>query len=213
MKAARLASLALVGAFVALVASACSPDSSLFGTGGTGGSGGTGGGGGRDAGKIDFAACNGPGQCTLVASGCCDACGMPQLSGLTAVNKENVPEFKKEVCPEPEQCPGCETKFNPNLFAYCESGKCVGADMRTDPVSQCHKPADCKLRFGAGCCESCTGTEEQLTSVAINNENDLKSLVCSPGTVCENCMPQYPMGPIVDCGAEGHCKVVVFAPP
>lgn len=171
-----------------------------------GGSGGTGTGGtsSGDGGSTSFTACNGPGQCELVGTGCCGSCGTPELTGKTAVNSAQADAYFKSVCPEPVPCPACAEQPNPNLFAYCDSGNCRAVDVRTDALSACNTDADCRLRFGTDCCESCSGDTSQLVAVSVSN--DLGALTCSPNEDCPGCIPGYPPGAIAICNA-GHCMV------
>src|SRR4051794_10261503 len=117
MKIARVASLAILSAF-ALVVAAGGCRVSVEGAGGSGAGAGGGGGGG------DFGACDGPGQCELVATGCCGGCVTPELSSLAAVNQARAADFAKSVCPEPLPCPKCAAQPNPNLFTTCQEGHC-----------------------------------------------------------------------------------------
>jgi hypothetical protein len=190
----------------ALAAAAGCGSSVVDGSGGGGTTAGTGTGGGGSS----FDACTGPGQCVLVANGCCGTCGMPGPGSLASVNQAQASAFQMSVCPNPPPCPECAQQPNPDLFAFCEpSGHCLIGDVHTNPVSACTTDADCTLRFGSDCCEACEGNSSQL--VALNKNSDLHALVCAPDTGCPGCVPMYPAGAAAVCDA-GHCAVV-FANP
>jgi hypothetical protein len=164
MNLLRLASLALLGT-IALLGSAGACGGGVQGAGGSG-AGGSGGGG--SGGGAAFDACTGPKQCVLTNATCCGVCGMPEVTDMVAVNQAKLDAFRGDLCPQPVGCPECAQEPNPNLFAYCEEGRCVAADARTHAVSACTDTSDCVLRYGMGCCEStCQGVESELTSVSV----------------------------------------------
>jgi hypothetical protein len=203
MTIARLASLALLSALALLLAASGGCRGTVEGAGGSGAGGAGGAGGGAD-----FAACDGPGQCALVPTGCCGTCGAPELSDLAAVNTARAAEFAESVCPEPIPCPKCATQPNPNLFATCRQGRCVAADARTDAVSACQQSSDCVLRYGMGCCEStCMGTEGELTCVSVTGFQAIHSELGCDSVACDACLPVYPMFAVPLCNAQGHCEV------
>jgi hypothetical protein len=156
----------------------------------------------------DFYACDGPGQCMLATPGCCDACGSPELGAFVAINSAKLDAYNKYVCPEPTPCPGCIFELNPNYIAYCQAGKCVAADVRTDPVSQCASDVDCRLRNGTSCCEGCGMVPASVVAVSYKAPQSMEALECSPDDVgCPKCAAQYPDGWTAACGASGHCSV------
>lgn len=160
----------------------------------------------------DFYACDGPGQCMLATPGCCEACGSPELGTFAAINRAKLDAFNKYVCPEPTPCPACVSETDPNYFAYCQAGKCVAADVRTDPVSQCSADADCRLRNGTACCEDCGMVPAFVVAVSFQAPQSMEALECTPDIGCPKCLPQYPAGWTAACGASGHCSVTE-APP
>lgn len=156
---------------------------------------------------IDFAACDGPGQCMLAEPGCCPACGIPELGAFAPINSKYEADYQKYVCPEPTPCPACETIPNPNLFAYCDAGHCVAADVRTHAVSACKSSSDCHLRAGSACCEACGDVSfDSLIAVSGTSGVSLASLVCSPNGDCPDCIPNYPAA-VATCADDGHCQV------
>lgn len=195
------------------------------GTGGAGGAGGAGGGtttgtatasttsstGTGGSLPDDFTACDGPGQCTLVTVECCPPCGMPELPDVLAVHVAQGMAYKDYTCPDPVDCPACETGYNPHLFAYCDTaaGKCVAADTRTHAVSACTADEQCALRNGTECCENCNELQSyELTAVASGADPSLMELVCAPEIACPPCVPIYPADVIAICSNDGHCQVL-----
>ena len=163
------------------------------------------GGGGGGPAPSEYNACSGPGQCVLVSNSCCGTCGTVTLADQAAINITQGAAFLETVCPEPTPCPACASMANPNLFAICEQGTCRGADVRTEPESACTTNADCQLRYGTGCCDSCDGAPWQL--VAVSTSSNLSASQCAPGTGCDGCLPQYPKDAEAIC-SNGHCQVV-----
>lgn len=175
------------------------------GSAATSGSAGTASGGGGAV--PGYAACSGPGQCTLVASGCCGVCGMPELSNVVAIHEDKYAEFFDVTCPGPiPPCPGCPTASNPDLFAYCEAGQCVGADVRVHELSACQSDSECVLRAGLECCECGSDGISALRADAVGS---LQQLVCVPDEACDDCAPVFPDNAVASC-VEGHCRVVYF---
>lgn len=158
----------------------------------------------------DFTSCDGPGQCVLAVPGCCSGCGVPEVGDFAAVNSAKLDAYHTSVCPEETPCPACEGGINPNLFAYCDAGKCVAADVRTHAVSACATSADCHLRVGAGCCEGCGPVSESDLTVTSNAVPGLEALVCGPNAGCPECAPQYPPDVAPSCGGDGHCELVLL---
>ncbi len=202
----------LVSAFLVAALSqttACGGDVS-GGNGGSGGNAGSGGNGGA-GGAPSFAACTGPGQCTLVKNSCCGACGEPTLADVEAVHADLTDEYATYICPEPSACPACAVSPNPDLFAYCEAGSCVGADVGAHALSECTTAADCSLRLGMGCCEPCSGEEAGLVAVKSSAIPTVYELLCDPQVSCPACAPVYPPEWKADC-VSGHCAVVPAMP-
>jgi hypothetical protein len=162
------------------------------GTGTTGGSGGSGatGGGGIDAG-VDWSACNGPGQCDLAPEQCC-ACGRLFLADLRAINSSKRAEFSKQVCSAmPTPCPPCVPYVDPHFMARCESRRCRGIDIRSDPTyTKCGSHQECRLRKGLACCE-CGATGEWVAVSHLGNML-IQADACASGSVCPGCVPVPP---------------------
>lgn len=185
------------------------------GGGGTGGSTGAGGGATTTTSGTNtsaFSACTGPGQCILMQPSCCSGCSTLELGSVVAVNEALAQEYFNFVCPDPVPCPECEPLPNPNLFAYCDNGQCVAADVRKEDFSKCASDADCALRATSGCCQPCSATAFEMIATQPGAEETLKSLVCAPDEGCSKCLPQYPPQVSAVCAANGHCAVAGIGP-
>ena len=160
-------------------------------------------------GAPSFAECDGPGQCILAAPGCCGAgCGMPELGQFVPIHKQHAGDFFNLTCDDPNVgCPECASASNPNLFATCRSGQCLGHDVREHPFSECQVQDDCKLRFGLECCE-CGSDYLGVTAIRKDAEALLVEAVCVPQQGCDDCVPTTPPSTYAECIA-GHCAVVV----
>jgi len=158
-----------------------------------------------------FADCDGPGQCTLTWTGCCEGCGIPELDDVVPVALAQLEAFRDQQCPVPEACPACASCLNGNLFAYCDEGTCRSADLRDHPFSECSAASDCTRRAGTNCCESCGNISVECGGlVAINAQfqDDLASLVCEDDSACPPCAPIYPDEAFADCD-DGRCTLVI----
>jgi hypothetical protein len=178
------------------------------GTGTTGGAGGVGGTGGTGGG-VDpaFDVCTGAGQCELVSATCC-SCGTLGLGQLSPINSSKRDAFSKQVCSAmPQPCPPCIGMVDPHLAARCESGRCRGFDIRTDPTyTKCGSDQECTLRNGLGCCE-CGAPSGGSDWVAISHLGRmlLAGQVCAPGSVCPACIPIPPANTVARC-LSGTCQ-------
>lgn len=200
-----------IGLFLSVIVAGCS-SSSGGGTGGGGGSGGAGGGG-----TVDFAACDGPGQCVMALKGCCESCGVTRPEEYEPINDSKASAHFDAVCsdktPGGPVCDACISYRNPNIFATCEQSACVAADLRAHAFGACSTADDCRLRMGASCCEACQGFPEGLTAIAKSQEGAFLQAVCSPlAGACDDCAPQYPAGYVADC-VNSQCVVTQLAAP
>ena len=90
-------------------------------------------------------------------------------------------------------------------------GQCVVEDLRESAFTACKVDANCELRNGTSCCESCTS--ENLVAVTkplvgADAYFGIENLVC--GDVrppCLACVPGKPADAIATCGPTGHCVV------
>lgn len=163
---------------------------------------------GPEAGEIpDWAVCDGPGQCVVMTRGCCPPCGVPSLADVAGVHEARQAAFRAVTCTDPDpSCPECPTRDEPNLVAFCVGGRCAPIDLRTSELSACAVDGDCVLRYPE-CCERCIADPHHLVAIAAERLGDYRNQVCRPGQPCPACLPQYPVGYVAVCGAEGHCAV------
>ncbi len=179
-------------------------------TGGSGanpGSGGAGGAAGAFDAAVDWGACTGPGQCEL-AMKCC-ACGVLGLDQLTPIHSANRDAFKKQSCgPNPLPCPPCVGTIDPNLMARCESGRCQGFDIRSDPTyTKCGSDQECTLRKGLACCEC--GAEGNWVAVSHVGNMLIGRDACAVGSVCPGCIP-VPPGDLFPRCDNGTCRMFIL---
>jgi hypothetical protein len=194
---------------VTLDAAADTPQDSAGGDGGAGGSGT--GGGIADSGLSNWALCarGGAGgvddQCVLEANNCCGQyCSSQPLSSYTAVNVERVAEWQASACSSEPTCSSCTTSIDANYTAVCR-GHCVVIDIREDEFGACSSPSECRLRWGAKCCERCDGDAAAL--VAVSTKWAFDTIVCGTSSCSSTCdPPAYPSDAIADC-VNGHCIV------
>jgi hypothetical protein len=187
------------------------------GSGGSGGSGGlTGGSGGAPGGTgglpEDWLACAEPTECQLVENDCCGGyCFEHPLSDYTAINGKHIGDLSGLICSEPVACPGCAGLWShPNYTALCRDGRCSAVDVRNDELSQCVTDADCRLRWGASCCESCgAGAVDQLTALSLLVNLDAALCGSAGGCPLDCVPPPYPAEAIAYCGQNGHCAIKV----
>jgi len=92
-----------------------------------------------------------------------------------------------------------------NYGVTCEENQCVPYDVRQkEELSSCTDDADCFLRTGLGCCESCN----QESIVALNASADLTEILCDgESPPCAACEPQIPETIEAKC-TDGTCQVV-----
>ncbi|WP_234022637.1 BPTI/Kunitz domain-containing protein [Sorangium cellulosum] len=123
--------------------------------------------------------CAAPGDCVLAPPQCCASCDPVDASAFVAIHRDAVADFwNASGCGE-TACTPCqevsEAERTAQYFAAaCEGGRCVVVDVRESPLTECTQDADCALRDGVGCCESCDGRG----IVALNQSADLGALVC-----------------------------------
>lgn len=208
-------SVALSLGFIGWLVVACggATESNLF-NGSDGGSGDGGSSGNADGGSrptlASLQTCERPGTCELGATGCCGLNCQPatQLIGIRRGEAQNV---IAATCDQagPVACPACASKPDPNVQAFCESGKCTVVDLRTDELSSCSNADECVLRY-ASCCQSCEGgSVDQIVAVREGREDDLASQLCTGTERCDRCLPVFPPNVRATCNpTTRHCQVV-----
>ncbi len=175
--------------------------SGAVGNGGSGaaGSGGTGGI------PTEYTTCGGPGQCILVPSNCCGYCSEPVLDGFLAINYKLESTYFGERCATID-CPSCITSMPGNFTAVCRAGTCTAVDVYDeDSLTGCERNEDCQLRWGAGCCEGCAPSPDQLIAV---KHNAIEQTQCGEGTPCPACPgAPYPAEASAEC-INKKCSIV-----
>lgn len=164
---------------------------------------GSGGSGGIPA---EYAACDGPGQCLLVPSNCCGYCSQPELGDFLAINSDHESSFYGERCGGSIECPSCVTLMPGNFTALCRGpGRCQAVNVYDDDaLVGCDAAEDCRLRWGAGCCEACAPTPDQLIAVKVNA---VEQAQCGGGP-CPGCpTAPYPNDASAAC-IDHKCSVV-----
>ena len=192
------------------------------GTGGGGagaaGSGGFGGGSGGAAGTAgtgglppEWQSCSDTSQCVVRENTCCQGCGPQEVNRALAFNRTYSDAVNRSVCgPIPPPCPAVACAPTPAwVLPFCIEGRCQAIDIRSDKLTSCGTDAQCRLRWGTTCCESC-GTPPQQMLVAVNSQVNYDATVCGSGTGCPDCLTSpYPMDARAMCRTDTHrCEVV-----
>lgn len=161
----------------------------------------------------DWTNCDGPGQCALRIETCCGGCGEEPLEGKIAVRMDSLAEVTDAVCASEcktlNDCPdlGCPVFVNTHDVAVCRSGVCKGVDVRVDELTACSTDADCALRWGIQCCETC-GAPDISQLIAVRATPGFSEAICDPVAPCPPCAPPpYPSEFSAICNNAGHCEV------
>lgn len=170
-------------------------------------------GGTRDSGTAAWADCTMPSECVLRANSCCGVCGAPTIGDVDAVNSDRTTEHFNEVCPMPETCPDCPSALNPELIATCRAGRCAPIDVGDHGVTGCTSDLECVVRV-PDCCPCGADTSPwNLIALRADELAAYEALVCDPAMACLECEPAYPADVSAVCGADGHCELLMLAPP
>jgi hypothetical protein len=150
-----------------------------------------------------YNACSTGDACALVPNNCCGYCSAQTLDMFAAVNARYLADYQATFCGPSVACPPCALYSEPNFTAVCRGGRCIAVDVSNDSLSSCSVNSDCTLRWGAECCERCSG--EGLTAVRASG---FDSEVCGGFFGCPDCaIPSYPTNARAVCGTDGHCAV------
>jgi hypothetical protein len=150
-----------------------------------------------------YNSCSTGDACALVPNNCCGYCSAQTLDMFTAVNARYLTDYQATFCGPTVACPPCALYSEPSYTAVCRSGRCMAIDVSSDSLSSCTVNSDCTLRWGAECCERCSG--EGLTAVRASG---FESEVCGGFFGCPDCaIPSYPSNARAVCGTDGHCAV------
>lgn len=173
-------------------------------------------------GSPSYDSCKVPSDCVVTGTGCCGICDSAGITehDLIAYNRQYTSllqcGFALDVaaggsasagasapiacapCPLPPAGQGTLKYFVPD----CIAGQCVVEDLRTSPVTACTTSAECKVRRGTGCCESCDSGD----LIGTRNDGSFEKLVCGGApTPCAACLPTS-TGAQPYC-ANGRCEV------
>lgn len=194
-------------------------DSGTGTTMGTAGGGATrssgGAGGSTGSSPNDLYACTGPGQCLLVeaARDCCQPrCGPVDISFYTAIHSDHLPDWHAGQscagCPAPpcsDEDKAAFTRSSTPFIAVCENSRCKVVDLGQTEVTECTGDSDCRVRYGAECCEDQLMNESSF--IAISNDGALQELTCRDRFVPCGARPQPPATATARCG-DGRCELV-----
>lgn len=135
---------------------------------------------------------------------CCGPCNIQRPDQLVAVNAKYA-TFAAPHCLllDCAYCPPSDEIGN--FGARCNEGTCEVYDVRKSDLSACEVDADCRLRLGLGCCESCGGSA--WVAVSTDHERVHKELCGDMDVACPACEPIYPEDLGARCGSDGHCYV------
>jgi len=181
------------------------------GTGGGGVGGASGAGATAGAGAVGEAGssgqpCGGSGQCRVLPTNCCGYCGPMDVSGFMGISAEDYIHYQTSTCGN-VACPACVTTQDSNFAGVCRAGSCEAVDVREDELSACTIDADCRLRWGTGCCEGC-GAGDASELVAFNASVNFTQVLC--GSMLPPCCGPsgYPSNASAVCD-NGHCAVAI----
>jgi hypothetical protein len=151
-------------------------------------------------------ACRNVSECTLRRNQCCEGCGIADLSGAMAVNRQYLSALGTELCRGASAiCPEVDCGVPPTSYvaAQCRDSVCRAVDIRQDVLTACIRHADCYLRYGTGCCGpmGCGVDDTQLISVATGYDLG----VCGTAGLC-NWICVVPSSYQALCSG-GHCVV------
>jgi hypothetical protein len=160
-------------------------------------------------GEPNLDACDDSGDCVLEAADCSGAGDSSGATAFIAVNVDRRQELMAlQDCEETDEglpvAPNQQVKKY--LYPACVDGQCTVRDLRERPVTECAVAADCQLRCGAHCCESCTA---DLGVVAVRAGNSLETELCGGApAACDNCACVIPEEYSADC-VDGRCTAVI----
>jgi hypothetical protein len=93
----------------------------------------------------------------------------------------------------------------------CLDGLCTAVDVRETDLMSCETSEQCRLRWGANCCEYCASSREML--IAVSTQVDYEARVCpSDFSGCPPCVPPpFPVGVRARCTPEKRCEPLWIA--
>ncbi|HEY4159488.1 MAG TPA: BPTI/Kunitz-type proteinase inhibitor domain-containing protein [Polyangiaceae bacterium] len=136
-----------------------------------------------------FGTCAIDGDCTLLTQAC--ACEPLDELSLVPVNVTHSAEYTVKYLGNSScgSCPAVSVTAQTSQYflPVCRTGACAVLDARTTPLTACQSDADCTVRAGLGCCESCGASHY----VAVNVSADF----CLGGAGAEACAACAPTSP------------------
>ena len=135
-------------------------------------------------------------ECIVRPIDCCQSdCGGGAIAVLNGVGAR---DFARS-CLE-RGCTAC--RVSARWVPQCVDGRCAIIDLDASSLSTCRADVDCKLRWGAVCCEKChPDAAFDLVSVSRSAE------FCVSDDSCDPCAPPpFPATARAVCVDE-HCKV------
>src|SRR5260221_3365377 len=115
--------------------------------------------------------CASSGDCYAVPHDCCGTCDDPLL-----VNGVQRRDYFQEC--KTRGCMPCSV--NVRWLPICEANRCILTDLFVSSISACRVDDDCRLRWGALCCEPCFPVVD-AELVAVSHTANL----CSPNQGCD----------------------------
>lgn len=157
-------------------------------------------------GTPDYDACTQPTDCVLAGTGCCGVCDAPSLTNrdFIAYNAQyqEVMQCAADIACAP--CPPIAGGARKYFVPDCVQGQCTVIDLRDPQYTACMVDEECAVRYGTGCCHSCSPDD----IIALRKDVNIERLVCNGNLVgCPECEPSgYPPTPV--CAPEGRCSFV-----
>jgi hypothetical protein len=159
--------------------------------------------------EAELDACETPGDCAVVSTGCCGICEPVTEDVVVAVNVDYADTFREVRGCGDVQCEACEElpvaeRTGQNFYSVCVGGQCTVRDVRQQPFSECSAAEDCRLRCGAGCCTSC-GNGEDVIALRVDTDDAAEFCGGEPAE-CFACDCSIPASYQAECEA-GRCVV------
>lgn len=163
----------------------------------------------------NYDACMRPSDCVVAGTGCCGVCDSPSLTkhDLIAYNVQYQGLLQCGVAlglPAPPDdgdvaCAPCPPVAGGSLKYFlpdCVQNQCVVTDLRESPLTECTTNEDCTIRFGTGCCQSCSASD----AVALRKDANIEKLVCGDILIgCPDCATPT-TGAVARC-YSGRCEL------
>jgi hypothetical protein len=146
--------------------------------------------------SVDPFFCNRSGQCFVKPEDCCrNDCSLDAL-----VTKNSAGFTGYVLACAQRGCTPC--RVNARWVPQCIDNRCTIVDLEASSISACRTDADCKLRWGATCCEKCHA-DPAFDLVSVSQS----VLFCAAGDSCDPCaLAPFPPQARAVCVNE-HCRV------